>query len=181
MPRYTNDFEPILLEGQTATLYGSMINPEGKHVICRAVDAVPEITTDFGALTATTWDTDQEEENLEVGTMELAQWRMRVVDDMIVRLKNPASVQKWRTSKTSAYLPQFPQNDDEFLKVFLWKASEFFVFEDHTPRFDLYADVDTDTAMVRFSGWKFKLKALPAGQVGKIIIWVDTWPAVSGA
>ena len=181
MARYTNSFEPVLLEGLTATLFGAEITSEGLNVVCRAVMALPEYYKTFGALTAATWDTDNEDTNLEVGTMELAQYRMRLQDDMQMRLKNPAPTQQWRTTRTNFYLPQFPtEPGQEWLQNFLWKASEFFVFEDTTPRFDFYSTVALTTSRVLFSGWKFKLEKLPVGQRGRIEIWVNSWPSSSG-
>ena len=175
--RFSNSFEPILLENMTATLFGSEINPEGLPVVCKAVMALPEYYKDFGALVAATWDTDNEDTNLEVGTMELAQYRMRILDDMKCRLKNPSAVQQWRTSKTNFYLPKFPTDvADEFLKNYFFKASEFFVFQDDaTPRFDFYSDLVSTTARVLFSGWKFKLERLPTK--GRIEIWISSWPS----
>ena len=175
--KYSNSFEPILLEGHTATLYGSGQAVEGLNVVCKAVGALPEYQKDFGALTAATWDTDNEDTNLEIGTMELAQYRMRILDDMQVRLKNPSSVQQWRTNKTNFYLPMYPQEEgQDWLKNFLWKVSEFFVFEDdNTPRFDLYSAKTLATSRVLFSGWKFKLQKI-SGK-GRIDIWINAWPS----
>ena len=158
--RYSSTFQPILLEGMTATLYGSEIDQGGLNVVCRGVGAMPEYQKDFGSLTAATWSNDNEDTNLEMGTMELSQMRMRVVDDMKVRLKNPAAVQQWRTLRTSFYLPQFPTEEGyEWLREFYFQQSEFFVFEDDaTPRFDLYSPVALSTSRVIFSGWRFKLQ-----------------------
>ena len=174
--RFSPEFNPILLEGLTATLYGSEIPAEGLNVVCKAVMALPEYYKDFGALTAATWDTDNEDSNLELQNLELAQLRMRLLDDMQCRLKNPGSVAQWRTAKTNFYLPQFPQQEgQDWLKAYLWKAGEFFVWEDTTPRFDFYSAVTLTTSRVLFSGWKFKLNKIPTK--GKIDLWVNSWPA----
>ena len=175
--RYSNSFEPLLLEGMTATLKGANFAPEGMSVVCVAVGALPEYYKDFGALVAATWDNDNEDSNLEMATMELAQYRMRLLDDVQCRLKNPSSVQQWRTNKSNFYLPKFPQEEgQDWLKCFLWKASEFFVFEDdNTPRFDLYSAKTLTTSRVLFSGWKFKLQKITGK--GKIEIWTNAWPS----
>lgn len=174
--RYRMPFEPVLLEGMTANIFGSELPPEGKPIQCVSVDALPEYQADFGALTAATWDTDQEDSNLELADMELAQMRMRVQDDMRVRFKNPSSVMKWRTRSASFWMPQFPIDpEDVFLKEYLWAASEFFIWEDHTPRFDLYSEVATSEARILFSGWKFKVITMKSGR-GKIDLWVNGWP-----
>lgn len=175
MNRYSNSFEPLLLEGQTATLYGTDCPEGGLNVECIAVGAMPEYYKDFGALAATQWDLDQEDTNLEMNPLELGQFRMRILDAMKCRLKNPSSVEQWRTMRTNFELPQFPRDDDDFLKCFMWKASEFFVFEKNTPRFDLYSTFAQTTSGILFSGWRFKLREI--SKPGVIKMWWDSWPS----
>lgn len=177
--RFSADFQPLLLEDMTATLFGAELPADGLNIVCKSVGAMPEYIKDFGSLTAAVWDADNEDTNLEMGDMELLQLRMRVLDDIRVRLKNPGSVQQWRTSKTNFYLPQFPPGDDnKFWKEFLWVQSEIFVFEDYTPRFDLYSAVAATESRIAFSGWRFKLSKIP-GQ-GRIKVWINSWPAQAG-
>ena len=173
--RYSNSFEPILLEGMTATLKGSEIAEEGLNVVCKAVIALPEYQKDFGALLAGQWTTDQEDANLELQDWEFGQFRMRVQDDIQVRLNNPSPTKLWRTKSQNFILPQFPTViSEDWLKQFLFKASEFFVFEDTTPRFDLYSVIALAKSRILFSGWKFKLARYTAK--GKIDLWVNSWP-----
>ena len=174
MPRYSLDFEPLLLEGMTATLFGSEIPSEGINVICKGVGALPEYQCNFGALTAATWDSDQEDTNLEQPDMTLAQYRMRVMDDMKVQLKHPASVSQWRSLRTNFYLRKFPEGTDNFLQKFLWMSSEFLVWEDTTPRFDLYSEVAQAAAIILFSGWRFKMAKIT--EKGRVDVWVNSWP-----
>jgi len=173
--RYSNSFEPLLLEGHTAKLFGTDIPTEGLNVICKAVGALPEYEHSFGALTAATWDSDNEVTALENGTLEMSQMRMRVIDDFKVQVKHPAAVQQWRTLKASFYLRKWPTDTGEdFLKEYLFKASEFFVYEDTTPRFDCYSTLARDTSKVVFSGWRFKLERVST--IGKFVLWVNSWP-----
>jgi len=170
---FNQDFEPILLPGETARIITAT---KTLDVECVAVGALPEYSKDFGALTAATWDTSQEDTNLEMADNELAQLRMRLVEDVQLRFNNLAPTRQWRTSGTDFILRQFPQNDsDEFLKKFMFAASEFFVWEDDTPRFDFYSTLATVACSVLFSGWRFKMRriAIP----GRITIWVSGWPA----
>lgn len=178
--RYNEHFDPILLEGHTANLFGAELPAEGLPVRCVTLGAMPEYRKDFGALTAATWDTDNQDTNLEMGKYELCQLRMRVIDDIQLRLKNPGSVMQWRTMSTAFYLPQFPVVDGEtFWKTYLFRASEFYVFEDDIPAFDLYSAAGNATAWVAFSGWRFKLEKLAQGR-GRIDIWLNSWPASAG-
>ena len=180
--RYNEHFDPILLEGHTANLFGAELPVEGLPVRCVTLGALPEYMKDFGTLTAATWDTDNSDTNLEMGKYEMAQLRMRIVDDIQLKLKNPSPVAQWRTMSTQFYLPQFPIGDSEtFLKHFLFRASEFFAFEDDIPAFDLYSAAGSATARVLFSGWRFKLEQLRgAGGRGRIDIWLNGWPASAG-
>lgn len=176
--RFSDSFDPILLEGHTAILFGSNIKAEGMNVICVGVGALPEYVKDWSTLTTVTWSNDNEDSNLEMGKLELAQLRMRVLDDFKVQLKHPSSVSQWRTNKTTFFLRQWPtDDDDEVYRNFLWKASEFFIYEDITPRFDLYSEVTRTQNRISFSGWRFKLKGI--GEKGRIVIWVDSWPGTT--
>lgn len=178
--RYNTNFDPILLEDQTANLFGAELPVEGLPVICVTVNALPEYIKDFGSLTAATWDNDNTDTNLEMGKFELAQFRCRILDDMKMRLKNPSSVQQWRTMNTAFFLPVFPTTDiDSTIARYLWRASEFFTFEDDIPAFDFYSDGALATSRVSFSGWRMKTEKLRTGR-GRINIWINSWPASSG-
>lgn len=158
---YDPQFKPILEVGHTVLLKGSAFKPEGKNCRCLAIDALPEYIKDFGSLTAATWSTDNEDTNLEVAKMELVQLRMMVLDDIKIKLKNPAPVSKWRTASEGFYLPQFPSGSGEdFLKELLFRQSEFFSWENDTPRFDLYSVATATIARIKFTGWKFRMEEI---------------------
>jgi len=174
---YDPQFKPILEVGHTVLLKGSGFKTTGEAYRCLAIDALPEYQKDFGALTAATWDTDNEDTNLELETYELGQLRMMVLDDVKVRLKNPAAVAKWRTGKTNFFLPRFPSEAaQEWYKEYVFRLSEFFYWEAATPRFDLYSLIATSEARIVFTGWKFKLDPLTTGTPAFTLI-VDGWPS----
>jgi len=176
---YDSEFLPILELNHTVTLKGSDFPAEGKSFRCTAVDALPEYIKDWGSLTAATWSTDNEDENLELDTNELGQLRMMVLDDIHVKLKNPAPVAKWRTAKTTFYLPQFPtEPGQDWYKEYLFRVSEFFYFQDTTPRFDLYSATTVTVARVLFTGYKYKLT--PITEKGAFTLLVNSWPALVG-
>ena len=178
MARYDKEFDPILLENHTATLYGTGLPEEGLNVRCVAVGALPEYWNDFGAVTASTWTASATDTNLEMNTMELAQYRMRIVSEVRARMAHPGSVHQWRTKNTQFGLPQFPTEPGlQFLQEYYWKASEFFVFEDHTPQFEFYGNRASTVSFVIFSGWRFRLQKID--QPGKIAIWTSEWPSSS--
>lgn len=173
--RYSNSFEPLLLEGFTAKLYGAGLPIDGFNARCVAVGALPEYGADFGAVTAGTWLTDQTDTNLRMNNLEFAQYRMRVLDDMYVRLKNSGPVQQWRTRNTTFFLPQFPEEPDSWLAEFLFKQSEFFVWEQQDPVFECYSSITTTTSKILISGWRFKVEKIT--EEAKFHIWLSDWPS----
>ena len=91
---YNSDFEPILLVGETARLHKS----DGDiDIEALAVNALPEYSNDFGAVAAASWLRDETTTATELDTRELAQFRLRVIDDVRLYLKNPQSTKYWRT------------------------------------------------------------------------------------
>ena len=172
MPKFDKDFDPILTENYTYTLFGSSFRTEGLNVVCVGVGALPEYQKDWSTITTVVWRYDQEDTNLEMPKMELSQLRMRVIDDFKVQIKHPSSVSQWKTSKANFYLRQWPE--DDIYKNYLWRASEILIFEDTTPRFDLYSEVTRTQNRIVFSGWRFKLREI--AEKGKANIWVDSWP-----
>ena len=176
---YKTSFEPILLPREQAHVVTASSEFD---VECVAVGALPEYVKDFGALTAATWDTDNEDTNLEMSDNELAQFRMRVMSDCELRFNNLAPTRQWRTAKTNFTLKQWPgQPGEDFLKEFLFKASEFFVWGDDTPRFDFYSATTQTTSVVSFHGWRFKCKKVRLGVSPAKTIWVSGWPSGQGA
>ena len=177
---YSAKFDPIMLSNETATLFGQDFPIEGQPVVCKAVGALPEYYKDFGALTAATTLADQSDTNLDMGSGDLAQYRMRVMGDFRLQIKNPSSVTQWRTLNTTFFLRKFPiDTDEDFLKEYLWKSSEFFVFgKDNTPRFDLYGDLAQTTSRVIFNGWRFKISKIDKSKLtSRAEIWVNGWPS----
>jgi len=174
---YDPEFNPILEVGHSIILKGSPFKTAGESYRCVAVDALPEYIKDWGALTAATWDSDNGDTNLELDSNELGQLRMMVLDDLRVRLKNPGSVTKWRTAKTTFYLPQFPSTAaEDWMKSYLFRMSEFFYWKDTTPRFDLYSAATVTEARVLYTGWKFKLE--PMTERGQFTLNVNSWPSI---
>ena len=169
---FKDSFDPIILPGETAKLIGEnkIVNVE-----CVRVGALPEWSENLGNLTAATWSTDIEVTELEMEDNVLAQFRMRVLFDGQLKFNNLGPTKQWKTRTGEFYLPQFPESDnDEFLRRFYFKSSEFFAFEQDTPRFSAYSQLAVTGARVLFSGWRFKVKPFAGrGRVGYQFILVD--------
>lgn len=175
---FSPEFSPILLPNETALLLGPSHPTEGQPVRCRWVGALPEYLKDFGTLTADTWDNDQEDTNLELGPLELGQMRFRILEDMRARLTNPASTIQWRTAKTRFHITKWPtESGQDFLKEMLFRMSEFFVWQNSTPRFDLYSAAAQDASRIVFSGWKLKVEKITKAELtSKVELWTSGWP-----
>ncbi len=178
---YSKDFNPILLPGETASLFGPDFPTDGLPMKCVAYGPLPEYIHTFSALTASTWLTDQQVTNLEMPTFELGQFRMRVLFDGMLRLKNPSSVDQWRSLSNRFNLSTWPADESDDLRSFLFRASEFFIWEnENTPRFDLWSTAVQALPYVWFGGWRIRMKKMAAGEhVSAMNIWVNSWPAGS--
>lgn len=178
---FKTELEPIFFPGEHAHIITAQAQLD---VVCVAVGALPEYTKDFGALTASTWNVDNEADSLEMNEWEIGHFRMRVLDDLRLRFNNLGPTRQWRTSREDFYLTQFPHDQGEtFLQEFMFKASEFFVWQDDTPRFDLYPELGSlPTSRVKFSGWRYKVRKVTV-QKGAIkkIIWISGWPSGAAA
>jgi hypothetical protein len=168
-------FEPVCLPGEVIRV---VTENEKFDAECVAVGALPEHVKDFGALVAGTWDTENKDTDLEMQENEISQLRMRVLTPMEVRFNNLGSSRQWRTAKTSFTLGQWPDNETDFLKDFLFKASEFFIYKDDTPSFDLYSDLAQVASRIVFSGWRYRISKKSMGTVRPAkTIWVSGWPS----
>jgi len=168
---YKQELEPIVLPDQTVHLITASKEYDLK---CVAVEPLPAFVHDFGAVTATDWSRDKTIDNLEMPTNELAQIRMKVLDDFRLYMKNPPGQEHWRTNKVQFYLPKWPT--EEVVQKFMWAASEHYVWEDEIPEYDLYnpGAVNLTLARVEISGFRYRFTSIP--QRGVLVLWASGWP-----
>ena len=178
------EFRPILQAGQRAKLIRNsetnFVNVEVVHVF-----PLPIHRHDFGALTAASLNLD--DTHLDMPTGEMAQYRFIPRGAFNVHLQHPGGIDMYRTNGSvkgvqtegffiGAYDQEGEQWDGHDWSQ--WAASEFFVFEDETPRFDLYPLGPTTGAKdgyVDFYGWAFVLKKATAEP--PISLWVNGRPS----
>jgi len=179
--RFDKDFLPILLEQETARLFGTGCPNDGLNVICEAVGALPEDTHDFGAITAGNWTSPATWTGLEMNKLELAQLRCQVITECKMQIANPGSVKQWQLKNRQFYLPQFPVFETDTKQDYIWASSEHFVFEENTAQYSFYNTRARTNSFVKFHGWRFKL--VDIGQVDPKIemktIWISEWPSIS--
>ena len=178
------EFRPILLPGQKAKLIRgaveNFVNVEVVHVF-----PLPVHRHDFGTLTGSSLNLD--DTHLDMPTGELAQYRYIPRGEFFVHLQHPGGVDIYRTNgsvkgvqREGFFVGPYDQDGQEWdaHDWTLWAASEFFVFEDETPRFDLYPIAPTPAARegyVDFYGWAFVLKK--ATSEPPISLWVNGRPS----
>ena len=178
------EFRPILQQGQRAKLIrgqpSNWVNVEVVHVF-----PLPVHRHDFGVLTASSLNLD--DTHLDMPTGELAQYRFIPRTAFRVHLQHPGGVDQYRTNGSTKGV----QTEGFFIDPYgeegqqwngtdwsQWAASEFFVFEDETPRFDLYPLGPTTggrRAHMDFYGWAFVLKK--ATSEPPISLWVNGRPS----
>lgn len=179
VPRvFSSPFEPMFREGDTVHL----IRAEGVvDVLIDAVDTLPNRRHDFGDLTADSLDQRATSSNnpiLTVGTGELAQMRFSPVTDFTIRMSIPAGSERWRTSTARFEIPPWAEDVSMIasLKEFYFASSQFWVYEEDDPRFDLIFKNRDVPAYVDFWGFKYHFQDLPAGERGAKNLRVSGWP-----
>ena len=177
------DFRPILLPGQKAQLIRgqstNFVNIEVVHVYPLGVHR-----HDFGTLTGNTLD--QDDTHLDMPSGEMAQYRFIPRGTFRVHLQHPGGTDIYRTNgsvkgvqREGFFIDPYDENDNPWdgHDTTLWAASEFFVFEDETPRFDLYPLAPAAAARdgyVDFYGWAFVLKRTT--DKPPVTLWVNGRP-----
>jgi len=183
------EFEPALLTGQSARLH---INASEFHDV-RVVSwgYLPSHRHDFGSLTAGTASLSNDCSHIDMPDGELGQYRWRIVDPSVeVEMKHPASTQQWATQSYSTStganwrMRYWDEKDPELVQNWMFKSSELWVFEQNTPRFDLYpvtglSGASTPQGYVEFFGFRYALQRLPATERGVVDIWTQGWPGGS--
>lgn len=127
-------------------------------VVIRFTSALPSYRHDFGQISTTS--SDQEVTNLELGDDILGQFRFSPVTEFEVEVDNPQGVDQWRT-KTRRFRvqPWMTGAVDEAERARHEAMSQFWVWEDDTPRFSLYPLVAATShqleAYAEFFGWRY--------------------------
>ena len=183
------EFEPALLSGQSARLHINATETHDDRVVSWGY--LPSHRHDFGSLTAGTPSLANDCSHIDMPDGELAQYRWRIIDPAVeVELKHPASTQQWAsqsytTSTGANWRMRYRSSEDpDDVQKWMFKSSEFFVFEQNTPRFDLFPEsglsgASTPQGYIEFFGFRYALERLPTGERGMVDIWVQGWPGGS--
>lgn len=181
---YNVEFKPILQPGQTARLRKGEDSFEDVEVI--AVWPIGVHRHDFGDLSGDSTNLDCEHLDMPAG--EMAQYRYIPRDRFEVHIQHPGGVDRYRTnastkgSATAGWMIRpYDQEGEQWDRWddFLWMASEFIVFEDATPRFDLFPLVRTSGEInghVDFAGIGYSLRRAKIANP-PVEFWVNNRPA----
>lgn len=172
-------FGPRYLPGHTVRV----IRADGEAVVMiKAVRAMPSHEHDFGSLTAGTASTRQECTHLELEDGQMAQYWVRVRDQFEVEIRHSRATEYFgsRLSNNSVggnwrvrpfYQPE-PYETEEILNYRLL-SSEFWVWEQQTPLFDLYPynSAQNPQGHLEFMGWRYAVE--PTDQTPVATLRVD--------
>jgi len=170
-----SDFEKTLLPGWTARLLRS----DGyKDVEVLAVLSLPMYRHDIGALTGNSLANSISELKMPDG--EFAQYRFKVMDAFEVEMTHPAGSQRlWRSQTQTHRLQPWDSTAPEIEQRFAWAASEFFVYQQDIPEFDLYpfqsSLIPSTQGYLAFQGYRYIFKSIETE--GMVKIWVNGIPS----
>lgn len=179
--QYNKDFDPALLAGHTARLFKT----DGVvDIRVLAVGTLPNRRWDVGAVTSGGSTLNQDPTMLDMPVGELAQFRAVIRDNFELEMSHPGqAVRQWQSKANNWRLGPVDWEHDPRVSDFMWQASEFWVYEDETPRFDFYAFTSAQDVQghVDFYGYRYAFQAMdptePYYEEPKASIYVNSWPS----
>lgn len=171
------DFRPALEVGDVVEVLRSA-GP--KRVLIDGMGPLPHYRHDFGQLTADSLNQDVTQLDLPDG--EMAQYRFSPMALYNVRFNHPGGTEQWRTSTQRFDIPPYliDQGLPQALAAFYFAASEFWVFKDETPRFDLIQAYSRQVeAYADFWGWRYHYVELERGDEFPVtkVVRANGWPS----
>ena len=187
MQLFKQDLEPYFQPGDRFVLITA--NTEKVYDVL-GVEALPDHRHDFGDLTAGTSSTGNDPIHLDVGPKELAQYRFYARDQFEVAMTHPSEANRFWSARGGTSInfriPPWHMADPDMatpLARFYWAMSEFWVFEEETPRFDFIPAAWTQSprAHMTFSGILYYLQEQAAPSEGLHILRANGRPMTGAA
>lgn len=187
MPGVTAEFNNDYLPGHTYKVHkvSGDIN-----VRITAARPHPSHRHDFGALTAGTVSTAQQCTHIQVADGQFARYRFIILGAFDIELKHPQATLFWAPRGPSVTVGATWRarswEGDRTLspsqQEWYWMSTEFWLWEDEDPRFDIYPlnSAGTQPAAqghVEFQGWRYGWEELEDNEAVQGDIWVDKFPA----
>ncbi|MDP2665184.1 MAG: hypothetical protein Q8P23_00850 [bacterium] len=168
--QFNPSFEPLWQQGDVFTIVRA---DKTETIRVLQVMMLPAARYDGGTLTSAS-SLDLAPTVMQLGSSELGQFRFFVRDTFEVDIEHPSgSVQYWRArSQQYRIQPWFldPTTPDE-LRVWMWAASEFFVWSDRSPTFNCYKlnSVASVELYFTFCGIKYITKVLEDAELKQLL------------
>lgn len=160
-------FEPIVLIGENLHLM-----PDDKYYRVVFLEGLPLIEHDFGATSSGDELRNQEITEIYLGDNELGQYRMMVVDNLKVYVKQPSGIGKWLTRNGQAYLIDYSTYSQAFSESL--QLTEFYQWEDTPFIVDVTATADNTTASrLWFFGYRYVLEELKEVPQVATTVWTQ--------
>ena len=163
---YSLQFEPVARVGENIRILPDGIEGAGYYRVA-FLEPIHPIVKDFGALAAGGDTGDQEVSELYMQDGELAQYRIILLDDVEVLIKQPATKERFSTKVGATRLTY----QGQFIRP---GSHEIFVFEDSPKvKFVVYNPglAPIPTSRLMFIGFRYKLERLERPP--------DRWTAVT--
>lgn len=169
--QFNPTFEPLWQQGDVLTIVRA---DKTETIRVLQVMTLPAAQYDGGTLTAAS-SLDLAPTVMQLGSTELGQFRFFTRDAFEVDIEHPSgSVQYWRArSQQYRVQPWFlDQHVPDELKVWMWSASEFFVWSDRSPTFNCYRlnSVASVELYFTFVGIKYISKVLDDTELKKVLL-----------
>ncbi len=179
--QFNAGFAPALLNGHSARLFKA----DGWiDLRILAVGALPSFRWDVGALTAGSTTAAQDPTHLDMPVGEFSQVRSIIRGQFELELTHPnQSVRQWQSKSNGWRLTPVDWDQDPAASAFMWAASELWIFEDETPRFDFIAlsSAQVLNGHVDHYGWRYSYEVFTDEESNKnppkANIWVNSWPS----
>lgn len=162
--------EPLWQQGDILTI----VRADATETIqVLQVQQLPAVQYDGGSL-STASSLDLAPTEIELGATELGQFRFVIRDAFTVDIKHPEGVVQYWRGRTGQYRVQpwlLDQDTPEELKLWMWAASEFFVWSDRAPSFNCYK-IGSAAAVelyLTFSGIKYVTRVLSDAEVADLL------------
>jgi len=156
---YKREFEPVVRPLENVAIVDSL--DESKWIFGKVlfIEPLQEQTINLGELGAADKDnyptpgSTKELTELKVGENEFAQYRIYVLDDFLLEVKQPSAVSRFVNKEGATKIPKFIARDN---------FAEIFVYEDEVPTVQPYAILFTSLPMARIKvmGFRYVLQPL---------------------
>lgn len=173
MPVFSKNFEPIAKPSENVCIVGAGGKGAVKYFKVLGIEPLPALIKDFGAITNGTSVTSTVDE-LYLNKSQLAQYRMKLIDNVVVKIYQPAANTRSATKSGTFTINQNIAPNDS--SVEFSPLTEFYIYEDQEIKFEVINESGSDlsSSKILFAGFKYKLKELEEEPDKYTTVYVET-------